>query len=145
MPTFELIHVISWLHFAALAIAAGGAVAALLISGLESEQTEFQGLSAALWAKQVRWGIRIAVLIGILMIFVGSKGVCPMRAPYLHLKVPLGILALVFSEIAPRSLAAHKRGAALLALVFMLLAGFVSLNKQAFRSKTSRPGSVENR
>jgi len=85
------------------------------------------------------------VVLGLLMLFVGAKGVCPLRAPHLHLKMPLGILALVLSEIAPRSLAAHKRGAALLALVLMLLAGFVSLNKEAFRSKAARPGAVENR
>ena len=48
MPTFDLIHLLVWLHFLASAVAIGGAVAALLISGLESEQSEYEGLSAAL-------------------------------------------------------------------------------------------------
>lgn len=148
MPTFDLLHLLSWLHFVALGAALGGAVAALLISGLESEQTEFQGLAPALWAKQVRWGLRIAVLIGIVMLFVLAKGgSCPLNARYLHLKIPLGILALVLSELAPKALAAHKRGAALLALLLMLVAGFVTINRGTFQHKyrgDSRPSISAN-
>lgn len=135
MPSFDLLHVLSWLHYTALALAIGGAVASLLLSGLEGEQAEFRGLSAALWAKQVRWGLRIAVMVGILMLLVSSRGACPLGARHLHFKLPLAILALVFSELAPKSLALHKRGAALLGLVLMLLASFVALNREAFHSR----------
>lgn len=135
MPSFDLLHLLTWLHFAALATAIGGAVAVLMISGLETVQPEFQGLAPALWAKQVRWGLRIAVVLGILMLLTIKGGGCPLRAGYLHLKLPLGILALVLSEITPKALAAHKRGAALLALLLMLLAGFVAFNRDAFQRK----------
>jgi len=142
MPTFDLLHLLTWLHFAALAVAIGGAVAALMILGLESEQPEFQGLAPALWSKQVRWGIRIAFLVGIAMLFAVKTGACPLRAGHLHLKLPLGIAALVLAEIAPKALAAHKRGAALLALLLMLLAGFVAINKGSFQAnpKAEAPG-----
>ncbi|WP_005035150.1 hypothetical protein [Holophaga foetida] len=135
MPTFDLLHLLTWLHFVALAVALGGAVAALMISGLETDQAEFQGLAPALWAKQVRWGMRIATLVGILMLVVLFRGgTCPLASKAMYMKLPLGILALVLSELAPKALAAHKRGAALLALLLMLLAGFLAFNRNAFQS-----------
>jgi len=136
MPNFDLLHLLVWLHFVALAAAIGGGVSALMISGLEGEQPEFQGLAAALWAKQVRWGMRIAVILGVaLLVVVFQREGNPFHERYLHLKAPLAILALVFSEMSAKSLAARKRGAALLALLLMLLAGFAVINRGAFQPR----------
>nr|WP_320131836.1 hypothetical protein [uncultured Holophaga sp.] len=142
MPAFDIMHLLTWIHFAALAVAIGGAVAALLISGLESAQPEFAGLAPALWARQVRWGIRIAFILGVVLLAVAAKaGICYASNHAFYFKLPLAVLALVMAELAPRALATGRRGAALLALVLLLLASFVAINQGAFR-RHSAPGAA---
>jgi hypothetical protein len=145
MPHFQTYDIVRWLHFASFAIAGGAAVVALLISGLEEVREEFRGLAAMLWKKVVAWGFRLAVLLGILLLVMRlSRGDHPFSEHYLLLKLVLVTLLLVMSELAPKPLAAAKRGAPLIAVLMFLLATFVVMNRNAFgRELASMPPPAE--
>lgn len=133
MPHFQLFDLIKWLHFACFIIAGGGAVVAVLLSGMEDERDEVRGLSAMLWKKVVAWGFRLALLTGIgLLLLKMDRGDHPFDAYYLHVKLTLVALLLVMSELSAKSLARLKRGAPLVAVLTFLLVTFVSVNKNAF-------------
>jgi hypothetical protein len=146
MPKFETFFLIQWMHWVALALGGGGAVAALLMSGYEETREDLQGLSAALWAKLCLWSFRLTVLLGLLlMAMVWHASGNPFQAtPHLYWKLPLVILLLIASESSPKTLAQGKRGAPLLALALFLLTTFVTVNRTTFEKKAPSPlGSYE--
>ena len=132
---------LKWFHFLLLAIAGGGAVVALLLSGFEIERPDLQGLAATVWKRTTTWGIRIAVIVGILMLTLKiSQGEKPFATfNYLHIKLVLVFFLLGAAEMAPKMLARGKRGAAMLALLLFMATSFVVYNKALFAPKGSTP------
>jgi hypothetical protein len=129
---------LKWFHFLVLAMAGGGGIVALLLSGFESERPDLQGLAATVWKRTATWGFRLAVLIGIAMLFLKmSQGDKPFAAfNYLHIKLLLVFFLLACAEMAPKMLAKGKRGAAMLALLLFMATAFVVYNKDLFAPKT---------
>lgn len=132
---------LKWFHFLLLTVAGGGAVVALLLSGFESDRPDLQGLAATVWKRTTTWGIRIAVIVGILMLSLKiSQGEKPFATfNYLHIKLVLVFLLLTCTEMAPKMLAKGKRGAAMIALLLFMATSFVVYNKALFPSKTPAP------
>lgn len=130
---------LKWFHFLVLAMAGGGAIVALLLSGFESERPDLQGLAATVWKRTATWGFRIAVLIGIIMLtLVWRRDGNPFeKFNYLHIKLVLVFFLLACSEMAPRMLAKGKRGAAMIALLLFMATAFVVYNKDLFAPKTA--------
>ncbi len=144
MPKLDAIAMLKWIHFLLLSMAGGGAVVSLLLSGFESERQDLQGLAATVWKKTVTWGFRLAVLIGIAILAVKmSRGEHPFDHYYLHGKMLLVLMILATAEMAPKMLAAGRRGAAMTALFLFLLTSFVVYNKDLFPSKAApRPAEL---
>ncbi|HXC17091.1 MAG TPA: hypothetical protein VNV60_06595 [Holophagaceae bacterium] len=132
---------LKWFHFLVLAMAGGGGIVALLLSGFESERPDLQGLAATVWKRTATWGFRLAVLIGIAMLFLKmSQGDKPFATfNYLHIKLLLVFFLLACVEMAPKMLAKGKRGAAMLALLLFMATAFVVYNKDLFAPKTAAP------
>jgi hypothetical protein len=130
---------LKWFHFLLLAMAGGGAIVALLLSGFESERPDLQGLAATVWKRTATWGFRIAVLVGILMLsLVWQRDGNPFKQfNYLHIKLLLVFFLLATAEMAPRMLAKGKRGAAMIALLLFMATTFVVYNKDLFAPKTA--------
>lgn len=130
---------LKWFHFLVLAMAGGGAIVALLLSGFESDRPDLQGLAATVWKRTATWGFRLAVLIGIAMLFLKmSQGDKPFATfNYLHIKLVLVFFLLACSEMAPKMLAKGKRGAAMVALLLFMATAFVVYNKDLFAPKTA--------
>ena len=140
MPRFVLFDLVKWLHFICVALAGGGAVVALLISGLEDDREDLRGLSAALWRKVVAHGVRLAVVTGgILVTMQVERGGHLFDAYFLPLNSIFVCLLLVMSELSAKALARAKRGAPLMALLCFLLASFVAVNRSAFGRKLPPP------
>lgn len=136
MPHFETFTLVKWLHFVAVSIAGGAAVVALMLSGFEEEREDLRGLAATVWKKMVTWPFRVALLLGLALWAIRYRQNLNMfMFAYFHWKLALVLALLSFSEMAPKALAAGKRGAALLAIFFFLLATFVTLNASAFPVK----------
>src|SRR5690242_2557613 len=95
--SIDPIAMLKWFHFLVLAMAGGGAIVALLLSGFESERPDLQGLAATVWKRTATWGFRLAVIIGILLLTLkiqaGDKPFASFN--YLHIK-----LLLVFFLLA---------------------------------------------
>ncbi len=139
MPQFDSFYLVKWLHFLALAVGGGAIVVALLLSGFEEDREDLRGLAATVWKKVVAWPFRLALLFGIaLWVIRYRQHVNLFSFSYFHWKLVLVLALLAFSEMTPKALAAGKRGAALLALLFFLLATFVTINASAFPQK-ARP------
>ena len=133
MPHIETYDFVKWMHILAMAMGGGSAMVVLILVGLEDSRDDLKGLTALLWRRTAAWAFRVALVLGIVLLALRIQaGDQPFQAIYLHWKMPLVTLLLVCSEMAPRSLAAGKRGAALLAFMFFLLATFVSVNSEAF-------------
>ena len=132
---------LKWFHFLVLAMAGGGAIVALLLSGFESDRPDLQGLAATVWKRTATWGFRIAVLIGILMLsLVWQRDGNPFKQfNYLHIKLVLVFFLLATAEMAPKMLAKGKRGAAMIALLLFMATAFVVYNKDLFAPKTAAP------
>ena len=125
-----------WTHLVAFAFAGGGAVVALLLSGFEDEREDLRGLAAAVWARVTRWGTRIAVALGgVLLALRFQAGEHPFDAPHLPLKLAFAALALLMAELTPRDLAKGRRGSAMLFLMFWMLTTVVAVNKAAVPKK----------
>jgi hypothetical protein len=117
------------------ALGGGSAIVILVLVGLEDSREDLQGLTSLLWKRTAAWGFRFAFLLGLILLGLKIKaGAEPFSAVYLHWKLPLAFLLLMFSEMSPKTLAKRKRGAALLAVVLFLLTVFVSANHDAFGS-----------
>jgi len=111
----------------------------LILVGFEESREELHGLTSVLWKRTAAWAFRFAVLLGLVLLAMKFKaGDQPMHAIYLHWKLPLVFLLLMFSEMSPKALAARKRGAPLLAFVLFLLVVFVSVNGAAFGSTLAK-------
>ena len=133
MPHFETFSLVKWLHFVALAIGGGAMVVALLLSGFEEEREDLRGLAASIWKKAVTWPFRFALILGLALWGIHyHRNYNMFMHPYFHWKLLLVVGLLAMSEMAPRTLAVGKRGAALLGLLLFLLATFVTLNGRAF-------------
>jgi hypothetical protein len=130
---FQLFDLIRWMHLACFTLGGGGAVASVLISGLEDDREDLRGLAAALWRMLVCWSFRFAVLSGgVLLALKIQQGYHPLSQTYLMLKLVLVFLLLGVSEASPKALARGKRGAPLLAILLFLMATFVAINAGAF-------------
>lgn len=134
---FQIYDLVKWLHFVTLAVGGGGIVIALLLSGFEEEREDLRGLAATIWKKVVAWSFRLALILGILLLVILYRGGDrnPLAPHYLHVKLLLVFFLVGVSEMAPKALAVGKRGAALLAMLFFLLASFVAINRGAFPQK----------
>ncbi|MBK8726048.1 MAG: hypothetical protein IPL96_08300 [Holophagaceae bacterium] len=136
MGKFETFTLLKWIHFVAFSVIGGGGVVALLLSGFEEEREDLRGLAATIWKRTVGWAARIAVLLGIgLLVLKIQGGQHPFDHYYLHTKLLLVVILLAASEMAPKHLAAGKRGAAMVALLMFLATTFVTFNKTVFGSK----------
>ncbi len=128
--------VVAWLHFVALAIGGGAMVVALLLSGFEEEREDLRGLAASIWKKAVTWPFRFALILGLALWAIRHhQNINLFWFSYFHWKLLLVVGLLAMSEMAPRALAAGKRGAAMLGLLLFLLTTFVTLNGSAFPQK----------
>lgn len=137
--SIDPIAMLKWFHFLVLAIAGGGAVVALLLSGFESDRPDLQGLAATVWKRTATWGFRIAVVIGTLLLTLKMKeGEHPFATfNYLHIKLVLVFFLLGMAEMAPKMLAKGKRGAAMVALLLFAATAFVVYNKDLFAPKAA--------
>jgi hypothetical protein len=105
----------------------------LILIGFEAEREELKGLTAVLWKRTASWAFRIAVVLGLVLLAIKvQRGDHPFAAGYLHWKLALAFVLLMFSEMAPRALGNNRRGAPLLAFLLFLLVTFVTVNKDAF-------------
>jgi hypothetical protein len=133
MFSFVSSDLLKWFHFVAIALYGGSAMVALLLSGLEDTEEAFKGIAAAVWSKVVVWSLRIAVLSGLVLLFLEMRaGSNPFAARYFVYKIVFAIIMLGVTETGVRPLAKGKRGAAMLAIVLFLLASFTVINKRAF-------------
>lgn len=138
MPHFDTFTMIKTLHILCFTLAGGAAMVILILVGFEESREDLRGLTSILWKRTASWGFRIAVLLGLVLLGMKIKaGDQPFQAIYLHWKLPLVLLLLVFSEMTPKALAARKRGAPLLAFLLFLTVVFVSVNGAAFGTTRS--------
>ena len=137
--SIDPIAMLKWFHFLLLAMAGGGAIVALLLSGFESERPDLQGLAATVWKRTATWGFRLALVVGILMLTLKiSQGERPFAAfNYLHIKLVLVFFLIACAEMAPKMLARGKRGAAMVALLLFMATAFVVYNKDLFAPKAA--------
>jgi len=133
MADFTAFGFVKWLHLLSLAMGGGAMMVILVLVGLEESRPDLQGLTSLLWKRTAAWGLRVAVLAGIVLLSMRLRaGDHPFDAKYLHWKLALVLLLLLCSEMSARSLARSKRGLPLLAFMFFLLVTFVSVNHEAF-------------
>ena len=136
MPHFETFSLVKWLHFVALAVGGGDMVVELLLSGFEEEREDLRGLAASIWKKAVTWPFRFALILGLALWGIRHhQNINLFWFSYFHWKLLLVVGLLAMSEMAPRTLAVGKRGAALLGLLLFLLTTFVTVNSSAFPQK----------
>lgn len=141
MPHFETISLIRWLHIASMAFAGGAAGIILILVGFEEEREDLHGLTSLLWRRTAAWGFRLAFVLGLVLLGMNIHyGAEPFQNLWLHWKLGLVVLLLGFSEMSPKALAKHKRGAPLLAFLLFLLASFVSVNHSAFGTRAPKQG-----
>ena len=141
MFNFSTYDIIKWMHLIALALGGGAAMIILILVGFEDEREELRGMTSILWKRTAAWGFRLAVLLGIVLLVLRMRdGDHPFASTYLHWKLTLVFLLLMCSELSGKALAGARRGAAMLALLFFLMATFVAVNKDAFpQLKQHRP------
>ena len=133
MPHFDTFTMLRTLHILCLALAGGAAMVILILVGFEESREDLHGLTSLLWKRTASWGFRFALVLGLVLLAMKFKaGDSPFQAVYLHWKLPLVLLLLAFSEMAPKALAGRKRGAPLLAFLLFLMVVFVSVNHDAF-------------
>jgi uncharacterized membrane protein len=133
MPHFESYSLIKWLHLVSIAMGRGSAMVVLVLAGLEDTREDLKGLTSVLWRRTTAWAFRLAVLLGIVLLVLRfHMGDQPFAARYLHLKLVLVALMLVCSELSGKALGRSRRGAAMLAFLFFLMATFVQVNGNAF-------------
>lgn len=131
---------IRWIHFLCAGLAGGGMVMCLMVSGFEDTREDLRGLAAALWSRVVAWCLRIAVLVGLVLVgWMSRLGGNPFTDYWLWVKLVLVLVLFGLSESAPKALAAGKRGGALLAMLLFLLVTFVTFNRGVFGSRPAAP------
>ncbi len=136
---------LKWIHFLFIGTALGAGVVALLLSGFEQERKDLEGLAATVWKKTVVWPLRLAVLVGILALVQKIQWhMAPFKEYYLHFKLALALPLLASAEMAPRMLAAGRRGAAMVTLLLLLLISGLVYNKGLFGRATAAPANLPN-
>ncbi len=139
MPNFDTFNLLKSLHVVLFSLAGGSAAVILLLVGFEESREDLHGLTAVLWKRTAAWGFRLALLLGIVLLVMKFRaGAEPFQALYIHWKLVLVVLLLMFSEMSPKALAARKRGAPMLAFVLFRLTVLVSVNHDAFGFKTPK-------
>ncbi len=134
---------IRWMHFLCAALAGGGMVMCLLVSGFEDTREDLRGFAAVLWARVVSWTVRLALLLGLGMVgWMHKLGGNPFNDYWLWVKLGLVLVLAGVSESTPKALAAGKRGGALLALLLFLLATFAAYNRSVFGSRPAAPAAM---
>lgn len=134
---------IRWMHFLCAALAGGGMVMCLLVSGFEDTREDLRGFAAVLWARVVSWGLRLALLLGLGMVgWMHKLGGNPFNDYWLWVKLALVLVLVGVSETTPKALAAGKRGGALLAMLLFLLATFAAYNRGVFGSRPAAPAAM---
>ncbi|MCL1893355.1 MAG: hypothetical protein FWG02_03820 [Holophagaceae bacterium] len=138
MPDFEIQSIVKWLHIISMVLAGGTMPVCLILSGFEESHEDVRGISAVIWKKLAVWGMRFTVAFGIiLLIMYLAKGGKPFSQPHLMLKIGLTPILIFVCETATKNLGNAKRGAAMLAVVLILIITFVSTNGNAFVKKTN--------
>ena len=133
---------LKWIHFVCLGTALGGAVVSLLLSGFEQEREDLKGLAATVWKQAVVWPIRAAIVVGLLAMFQKIQWkMSPFAFVYFHIKLGLVLPLAASVEMAPKALAAGKRGAAMVGLFLLLAISFVVYNQRIFG--VSKPKAPE--
>lgn len=144
MPPVDALNILKWVHFLFLAMAGGGAIVALLLSGFEADHPDLQGLAATVWKKTATWGFRLALIVGLALMGIKfSRHDNPFDHYYFHAKLLLVVLLLAVAEMAPKMLATGRRGAAMTALFLFLVITFIVYNKDLFGSKAAPARSPE--
>lgn len=134
---------IRWMHFLCAALAGGGMVMCLLVSGFEDTREDLRGFAAVLWARVVSWGLRLALLLGLGMVgWMHKLGGNPFNDHWLWVKLALVLVLVGVSETTPKALAAGKRGGALLAMLLFLLSTFTAYNRSVFGSRPAAPAAM---
>jgi uncharacterized membrane protein len=142
MPEFEAYYIVKWLHLLCVALAGGSAMIILILVGFEDGREDLKGLTSILWRRTAAWAFRLAMILGIVLLTLQIRaGGHPFQARYLHIKLVLVVLVLMFSELSGRNLAKAKRGAAILAFLLFLMTTFVSVNSAAFGNLRHRPAN----
>jgi hypothetical protein len=139
MPDLDAQSLIGWLHFIFLVLVGGSIPVCLILSGFEDTHEDIRGLSAVIWKKLTRWGMRLAILCGLALFVVEmAKGEKPFAQPHLMFKLGIGAVMVFLSESTPKALGIGKRGSATLALMIFIFTSFIASNHEAF-SKTEAP------
>ena len=139
MPHFDTFTLVRWAHISLMALGGGSALVILVLIGFEESREDLQGLTSLLWKRTTAWCFRLAVLAGLVLLgWKIAMGAQPFSEIYLHWKLPLVFLLLMFSEMTPKALARRKRGAPLLAFLLFLLVVFVSVNHAAFGTRAAK-------
>ena len=143
MPDFTPYYFIKWLHLIALAMGGGAAMVVLILVGFEDTREDLHGMTSLLWKRTAAWAFRLAVVLGIVLLVLRMRaGDQPFQAVYLHWKLALVFLLLMCSEMSGKALARSQRGLPMLALLFFLMATFVSVNKDAFGAAKRPAGAA---
>ena len=142
MPDFYVHSLVRWFHFIFLVIAGGSMPVCLMLSGFEDTHEEVRGLAAGVWKKLTIWGMRFAVLCGIILYAMACVyGEKPYFQPQLIYKLVIVIVLVVLCENAPKSLINGKRGYAMLALMLFILTSFIASTK-LFQNQDKLPDAA---
>jgi len=143
MPHFDTESLLKWFHFLMLVLAGGAMPVCLLLSGFEDTHEDVRGLSAAIWKRLVVWGMRLAVLFGVVvLVALIVNGGKPFSQPHLMFKIGLAPFMVLLCETAPKSLGAGKRGVAMVAMILFLLTSFIASNGKAFFEPKPEPAAA---
>jgi hypothetical protein len=111
-----------------------------MLSGFEDTREDVRGLSAGVWKKLTIWGMRLAVICGVVLFVMAMiKGERPFAQPHLMFKLGIGAVLILLCENAPKSLMVGKRGSAMLTLMLFILISFMASNHSAFLVKPEPP------
>ena len=70
MPHFNAYDFIKWLHLIALAMGGGAAMVTLVLTGFEDSRDDLKGMTSLLWKRTAAWGFRLAVVLGLALLFM---------------------------------------------------------------------------
>lgn len=137
------LNLLKWIHFILLGTSLGAGVVTLLLSGFEQERKDLEGLAATVWKKAVVWPLRLAVLVGILALVQKIQWhMNPFAQIYLHVKLALVLPLLASAEMAPKMLAAGRRGAAMVTLLLLFLIAGIVYNQTLFGRTAPSPSAL---
>jgi len=144
MSDFYVQHLVKWFHFIFLVLAGGAMPVCLMLSGFEDAHEEVRGLAAGVWKKLAVWGMRFAVLCGIVLyVMAWVHGERPFAQPYLIYKLVIVIVLAVLCENATKPLTIGKRGHAMLALMLFILTSFVASTKLFLQDNLPEAAPIE--